>query len=123
MTHGDAKLRIRRAARIAAWILAATIVALSVVPPVWRPTVAPHWFEHFVIYFVTGFAFGLGYKRTVGLQAALLVIFSGSVEIMQLFVPGRHARLSDFIVDALAVCFGLMVVYLLNQIPRQNLHR
>ena len=29
------------------------------------------------------------------------------LEVLQLLVPGRHARLSDFVVDALAACAGL----------------
>jgi hypothetical protein len=36
-----------------------------------------------------------------------LVIFAGAIELAQLFAPGRHARLSDFIVDASAACIGL----------------
>jgi VanZ family protein len=39
-------------------------------------------------------------------------MFAGFVEIAQLFVPGRHARLSDFIVDALAMCVGALAVML-----------
>ena len=91
--------------RIAAWALAAAIVILSLVPPTLRPeTGAPHSLEHFTIFAATGFAFGLGYKRRHHLLAILLVIFSSAIEIAQLFVPGRHARLGDFIIDALAAC-------------------
>jgi VanZ family protein len=106
-----------RAARIAAWSLPTAIIVLSVVPPGLRPeTGAPHGLEHFVIYLATGLAFGLGYDRKRGLLAILLVIFSGSLEIIQLFIPGRHARLSDFIVDALATCCGVMTVSLVSRI-------
>jgi VanZ like family len=104
-----------RAARIAAWSLAAAIVVLSLAPPALRPkTGAPHSLEHLTIYVATGFAFGLGYKRKLGLLAILLVIFSSFIEIAQLFVPGRHARLSDFIIDAVAVCIGLVMSSLLS---------
>ena len=37
----------------------------------------------------------------------LLVGFVGVIEIAQLVVPGRHARLSDFLIDAFAVSIGL----------------
>ena len=78
-------------------------------PPGLRPeTGAPHGLEHFAIYWATGLAFGLGYERRRGLLAILLVVFSGAVELVQLFVPGRHSRLSDFIVDALATYAGLL---------------
>jgi VanZ family protein len=101
-------------ARIAAWVLMAAIVVLSLVPPTLRPeTSAPHSLEHFTIYVATGFAFGLGYKHRHDLLAILLVIFSGSIEIAQLFAPGRHARLSDFIIDAIAACMGLAMASLL----------
>jgi len=93
--------------------LATAIVALSVVPPSLRPeTGLPHGIEHFVIYLATGLAFALGCELKPGLLATLLVFFSGAVEIAQLFVPGRHARLSDFIVDGLAITVGVMVVSL-----------
>jgi VanZ family protein len=34
----------------------------------------------------------------------------GALELLQLLVPGRHARLEDFIVDAIAACAGIVVV-------------
>ncbi|MGB6538897.1 MAG: VanZ family protein [Xanthobacteraceae bacterium] len=74
----------------------------------------PHDVEHFGIFLATGFAFGLGYDRRPGFLAVLLVIFAGAVELMQLFAPGRHARLSDFIVDALAMCVGVATMSLVS---------
>jgi hypothetical protein len=107
-----------KAARIAAWSLAAVIVILSLVPPTLRPeTGAPHSLEHFTIFAATGFAFGLGYKRRHDLLAILLVMFSGAIEIAQLFAPGRHARLCDFIIDAVAACIGLVMAWLLSLVP------
>jgi VanZ family protein len=102
-------------ARIAAWSLATAIVILSLVPPTLRPeTSAPHSVEHFLIYVATGFGFGLGYKRRHDLLAIFLVTFCGSIEVAQLFVPGRHARFSDFIIDAVAACIGLVMSSLLS---------
>jgi VanZ family protein len=104
-------------ARIIALSLATAIVVLSVVPPTLRPeTGLPNDLEHFAIYWATGLAFALGYDLKPRLLATLLVLFSGAVEIAQLFVPGRHARLSDFIVDALAITVGAMTVSLVAQI-------
>ncbi len=98
-----------KAARIAAWLLVATIVVLSLVPPELRPeTHLPHDLEHFAIFAATGVAFCLGYFRRIGLLTTAMGIFVGAIEIAQLFVPGRHARLSDFMVDASASCFGLL---------------
>ena len=38
---------------------------------------------------------------------ATLVIFAGAIGLVQLPVPARHARLSDFVIDALAACAGI----------------
>ena len=104
-----------KTARIAAWALTATIIILSLVPPSLRPeTGTPHILEHFIIYAATGLAFGLGFKGRHDLLAIFLILFSGSIEIAQLFVPGRHARLSDFIIDAVAVCIGLVMSRLIQ---------
>jgi len=97
------------------------IVILSLVPPTLRPeTGAPHGLEHFTIFAATGFAFGLSHKRRYDLLAILLVIFSGTVEIAQLFVPGRHARLGDFIIDAVAACIGIVMAPLLSSAPMRT---
>jgi VanZ family protein len=104
-------------AKIASWTLTATIIILSVVPPSLRPeTSLPHGIEHFLIYVVTGFAFGIAYELRYAPLAILLVLFAGSVEIAQLFVPGRHARLSDFVVDAVAMCVGALAVTLRSKL-------
>lgn len=93
-----------------AWTTTAAILILSLVPPSLRPvTGAPHSVEHLAIFALCGLAFGLGY-RLAGLVTGLaLVIFSGAVELLQLMVPGRHARVSDFVVDAVAICVGLII--------------
>jgi hypothetical protein len=96
--------------------LATAIIVLSVVPPTLRPeTGLPHGLEHFTIFWATGLAFALGCQLKPGLLATLLVFFSGAVEIAQLFVPGRHARMTDFIVDGLAITVGAMTVLLVTQ--------
>ena len=102
--------------RCIAWSLAVAIVVLSIVPPHLRPeTVLPHSLEHFAIFFVTGVAFSVGYATKRLRSMALLLIFSGVVEILQLLAPGRHARLTDFVLDALAVCAGAMTPLLAKQ--------
>ena len=110
MAGVDPRMRflVINAFRIASWLLTITIVVLSLVPASLRPeTDVPHDLEHFAIFVASGIAFGIGYSRRPGLVALWLVIFAGAVELAQLAIPGRHARLSDFIVDALAACIGL----------------
>ena len=109
-------MSLQRVVRIVAWVLAAAILVLSLVPSVLRPeTSIPHKLEHLLIFVATGVAFGIGYEARRGLLAIELVIFAGGVEIAQLFVPGRHARLSDFLVDAAGICAGSSPYLLLNK--------
>ena len=99
--------RIRQSCKIAPWLLLLAIAVLSLVPPSYRPaTMIPHGFEHLVVFLLMGLAFGLGYASRYILATLLLIAFVGLVEIAQLFVPGRHARMTDFLIDALAVCIG-----------------
>lgn len=108
-------------ARMIAWILAITVVILSVVPRELRPhTGVPHNLEHFFAYSITGFAFGLGYERSRRVLAPILVFFCGSVELIQILVPGRHARLIDFIIDALAVLMGLLAASVADRMRAQT---
>jgi VanZ family protein len=105
-------LHLLPAIRLVAWTLAAVIVILSIVPPGLRPeTNIPHGLEHAGIFLLTGLAFGLAYDHSKSLLAGYMVAFSAAVELVQLFVPGRHARLSDFVVDAAAICFGLIIAW------------
>jgi len=96
----------------AAWLLAATIVVLSLGPPSVRPvTGATHDLEHLLIFLATGIAFGLGYPRRGWLLTIALPIFAAAIEVAQNWVPGRHARMSDFLVDAAASCLGVGLSY------------
>jgi VanZ family protein len=45
-----------------------------------------------------------------------MIAFAAAVELVQLFVPGRHARVSDFVVDAAAICSGLIMAWLARSI-------
>jgi VanZ family protein len=95
-----------------AWLIAATIVVLSLGPPTVRPaTGAAHDLEHLLIFLATGMAFGLGYPRRVWLLTIALPTFAAAIEVAQNWVPGRHARMSDFLVDAAASCFGVGLSY------------
>ena len=96
------------------------MVVLSLVPPSYRPvTQASHGFEHLAVFLVTGLAFGGGYPGRPFLTAVALVVFSGSVELMQQLVPGRHARLSDFLVDGTAAGFGAILASTAVRLARQ----
>jgi VanZ family protein len=112
-----------QANRILAWFLTAAVAVLSLVPPGFRPvTGAPRAIEHFVIFAATGMAFGLCYGARYLVPIAL-VIFAGAIELAQLMVPGRHARIGDFVVDAFAACSGFVASYILMRTLEVTLDR
>ena len=111
--HNKYHLTMSKLSRAAAWLLIIAIAVLSVVPPTLRPiTDAPHSIEHFAIFIATGLACGLGYRFHHLYQAIGLAAFAAAIEVTQIWVPGRHARLSDFIVDAVSACIGVLAAWL-----------
>ena len=99
-------------ARVVGWLLLAVIVFLTLSPASYRPvTQAGHNLEHFLIHLVLGITFGIGYARRWWLLTLGLVGFTAAVEFAQLFVPGRHARLKDLVIDAGAACLGVAIVW------------
>jgi VanZ family protein len=61
------------------------------------------------MFLATGLSFSLAFPRRRQLQFLLLPVFVGVIELCQLFVPGRHARLSDFVIDSIAISLGIGV--------------
>jgi VanZ family protein len=99
---------MRSVFRAALVIAMLTILALSIVPPAWRPvTGIPHIVEHFVIFAVAGAALALSSSRGWPALAVVLLAFAAFAEVIQLPIPGRHARISDFAVDTLGAWLGL----------------
>ena len=58
---------------------------------------------------LVGLAFGFAYPRHRLLTTIVAVLMIGALEVLQLWAPGRHARLEDFTVDALAACVGFAI--------------
>jgi VanZ family protein len=85
---------------------------MTVVPASLRTvTGLPHNVEHALVFLATGIAFGLSYELRTSVICAAAVIFCAGVELVQLAVPSRHARLSDFFVDAAAACIGIAIAW------------
>ena len=88
--------------------LTVTIVVLSVAPPAWRPvTGVPHAMEHAAIFCLAGASLALSFSHSWPVLAIVATMFTALVEIAQLWIPGRHARLSDFVVDTAGAWLGL----------------
>ena len=105
--------------RAVSWIFISALVITSVVPANERPvTGLQHDFEHFCAFASAGLIFGLAYAwplRTLLLSA---IVFSLLLELSQIPLPTRHARLEDFIVDTAAVCLAILVAQFIRKLTR-----
>src|SRR5207253_7508284 len=94
--------------RLIAWLLAAAVTFATLGPPQYRPHLGlGQDGEHALAFVLVGLAFGLAYPRRRLLTAGIAVVLIGVLELLQLWMPGRHARWQDFVVDALAACAGI----------------
>jgi VanZ family protein len=101
--------------RITAWLLTAAVTFATLGPARLRPhSDLGQDGEHALAFVLVGLAFGLAYPRHRLLTAIIAVILIGVLELLQFWMPGRHARLEDFVVDALAACAGIAVAALLD---------
>lgn len=101
--------------RSIAWLLAAAVTFVTLGPPRFRPhTDLGQIGEHILAFVPIGLAFALAYPQHRKLAAAIAVVLTGVLELLQLLAPGRHARLGDFVVDALATLAGFAIVAMLD---------
>ncbi len=101
-------MRLVSLARWVAWTALAAIIVLMFVPPGLRPVSdLPHGLEHFSVFLLAGAAFGLGYPEQKFTTVMAVVPVMAVLELLQLLAPGRHARVSDFLINALGACAEL----------------
>jgi VanZ family protein len=107
--------------KLLAWLLAVAVTFATLGSPRFRPhSDLGQNGEHALAFVLVGLAFGLAYPRNRLLTAAIAVVMIGILEILQLWVPGRHARLEDFVVDALTACAGLAITATLDWIMQRT---
>ena len=100
-------------ARILAWIGILAIVVLSVASAAERPVTAfgPQ-FEHVTAFALVAGAFAIGYDLSLARLMLLAFLFCGGIELLQVPLSTRHARVSDFVIDFVASCFAFGLVHL-----------
>jgi VanZ family protein len=87
------------------WVGVAAIVVLSLLPSEARPRVhllvITQW-EHFTAYFFTAglLAYGRANRRHCLLIGLFLTALAAALEIGQIWVPGRDAKVSDWLAGA-----------------------
>jgi len=88
------------------------IIVLSLVPGAYRPhTGLPGQAEHFIAYCSTALALTLGFSSIASraVIAGGLVLLAGSMEILQLWVPGRHSAVMDAVASSLGGFLGIIL--------------
>jgi VanZ family protein len=110
--------------QVLAWVLVVGILILSIVPPDSRVvTGLPRPLEHLAVFLLAGLAFVFGYPGRYLSQCVALSLFAAVIELLQVWVPGRHARLSDFIVGFAGVILGTGLGYVSTNFPRGKLRK
>ena len=103
--------------RAVAWIIVISLIIFSLVPAPLRPvTGVSHNFEHFGSFLLVGIIWCLAYANRPLLWLGTMAMFAGGIELLQILVPGRHARFSDFAVDAVGGCAGILVTFLVARL-------
>jgi hypothetical protein len=101
---------LTRALRVSAWIWLIGLVILTAVPAVERPeTSLPHDLEHFAAFFGAGALLALTHNSSAVRLASGGIAFALLIELMQIPLPTRHARVLDFVVDAAAMVMGVLM--------------
>jgi len=102
----------RPAVRALAWGGIFAIIVLSVVPAIDRPvTGAGQRLEHFTAFALVAGVFAIGYHLSLMRLLLLAFLFCGGIELLQIPLPTRHARISDFAIDFLGACFAIGLVF------------
>lgn len=101
---------IKNLAQIVAWGLAAVIVVLTLGPVGLRPQFGHPSMERFAAYLALGAAFSMAYPRHRAWVALAVVCAAFGLELGQLLVPGRDARVPDAMAKAFGAVSGVLFV-------------
>jgi VanZ family protein len=99
--------------KAASWVMILGLVIVTVVPGDERPiTGLQHDIEHFLAFALAGLTFGFAYAQSLRVNLSSAFVFALALELSQIPLATRHARLRDFIVDAAGACLGIVIAHL-----------
>ena len=109
----DAVRKLAMFTRMGSWLTALTIIVLSLLPGNMRPHVLGNDYgEHFIAYLVAGGLLAIGCLRPMQLlsRGVLLTICAGSLEFVQLWIPGRTSSAGGFATSTIGAWIGLLLI-------------
>jgi VanZ family protein len=74
------------------------------------------------MFVLLGVCFAIGYRWRLDAFSLLLAVIGG-LELVQLIIPGRHARISDFVENAFGLGVGVCIASTLNWLLDRVAHR
>ena len=101
---------IKNLAPYVAWSLALAIVVMTLGPVGLRPQFGHPSMERFAAYLALGAAFSVAYPRHRLWVALAVVCAAFGLELGQLLVPGRDARVADAMAKAFGAVSGVLFV-------------
>ena len=78
-----------------------------------RTMLGPHA-EHFIAYLGTTIVMGLAFQKRPrpDIQCLLLILYAAVLEAGQIYSPGRHASINDFMFSATGVVIGGLLLWI-----------
>jgi hypothetical protein len=103
--------------RAVAWFGVSAILLLTILPADERPiTGIGQSFEHFMAFGLVAGVFAIGYRFSLIHLLVMALLFCGGIELLQVPLPTRHARVSDFAIDFLGSSVAICLVALIFEI-------
>lgn len=115
---------LRRAVAILAWLILAVIVFSTLSPIGMRPRLGVFvHLERFGAFAAMGFLFAIVHSRRAAAVLVCIVVAVVGLELLQMTMSDRHARLSDLAVKAAGGVFGVACGWFLmrNRAPVERL--
>ena len=107
--------------RVLAWLLLAGLIFVTLSPINLRPiSPLPVQVERAMALAVIGFVFAIAYPRQILHVALLVAAATITIELLQLFAPSRHGRVTDVTVKLAGAGIGLLAGALSNRLRRRS---
>jgi hypothetical protein len=111
---------LKRAATVLAWLILGGIVFSTLSPIGMRPHLGAAHLERFGAFALLGFLFAIVYPgRIVAVLTGTVAIVAG-LELLQMLVAGRHARLADLAVKASGGVAGIACAWLVMRVRARS---